>query len=56
VGDQGTHRGIRDSDFEAYTASSDPWPWLFFGLFKPIVGALFALFILAVKKSGLLCR
>ncbi len=46
---------IRDSDFEAYkSTSSDPWPWLFFGLFKPIVGALFALFIFAVVKSGLL--
>lgn len=46
---------IRDSDFETYkSTSSDPWPWLFFGLFKPIVGALFALFIFAVIKSGLL--
>jgi hypothetical protein len=24
---------IRD-DFAAYTASNDPWPWFFFGLFK----------------------
>jgi hypothetical protein len=45
---------IRDSAFATYTASSDPWPWLFFGLFKPIVGALFALFIFAVIRSGLL--
>jgi hypothetical protein len=45
---------IRDRDFAAYTASSDPWPWLFFGLFKPVIGALFALFIFAVIKSGLL--
>lgn len=45
---------IRDSDFESYKTSSDPWPWLFFGLFKPIVGALFALFIFAVVKSNLL--
>lgn len=46
---------IRDSDFETYkSTSSDPWPWLFFGLFKPIIGALFALFIFAVIRSGLL--
>ena len=45
---------IRDSDFEAYTGGGDPWPWLFFGLFKPIIGALFALFVFAVIKSGLL--
>jgi hypothetical protein len=45
---------IRDSDFAAYTANNDPWPWLFFGLFKPVIGALFALFIFAVIKSGLL--
>jgi hypothetical protein len=44
---------IRDA-FAAYTTSSDPWPWFFFGLFKPIIGALFALFIFAIIKSGLL--
>ena len=45
---------IRDSAFESYTTSSDPWPWLFFGLFKPVVGALFALFVFAVLRSSLL--
>ena len=46
---------IRGSDFETYkSTASDPWPWLFFGLFKPVIGALFALFTFAAIKAGLL--
>ena len=44
---------IRDTEF-TYTQTTDPLPYFFFALFKPIVGAAFALFIYAAIRSGLL--
>jgi hypothetical protein len=38
----------------AYTRTPDPWPFLFFGLFKPIVGAVFALFLVAALQAALI--
>ena len=37
-----------------YAQSRDPWPFFFFGLFKPIVGAVFALFIFAAMNAALI--
>jgi hypothetical protein len=44
---------MRIQDF-SYTRSGDPWPFFFFGFFKPIVGAAFAVFVFAVVGGTIL--
>jgi len=44
---------IRVDQF-SYLRGSDPWPFFFLGIFKPIVGAASALFIFAVLGANML--
>lgn len=44
---------IRIRNF-AFEGVPDAWPFFFFGVFKPIVGALFALFIVSALQAALI--
>lgn len=46
-------KGLQD-DLGSYGSNVDPWPFFFFGLFKPLVGAVFALFAFAAIRSGII--
>ena len=38
----------------AFSGSRDAWPFFFFGLFKPVVGAVFALFVFSALQAALI--
>lgn len=38
----------------AFSGSRDAWPFFFFGLFKPVVGAVFALFAFSALQAALI--
>jgi hypothetical protein len=38
----------------AFAGSRDAWPFFFFGLFKPVVGAVFALFVFSALQAALI--